>query len=217
MFQFSRFASHDLCIQSWMTESLLPGFPIQISSDQSLLPAPRGFSQAATSFFASYCQGIHHVRLISWPYNPKSSFDSKSIALLFLKHNSLVTFRVKWYQVYSPKFTWIWFSVLRIYYNQIVKEQFRFSLQRPEVNRFILKNQALNKLTSKLFFTLFPTSPFHWSQSGSNRRPPACKADALPAELWPQYLSFFRLTSLCFGSASHIPMYAALLALNTPR
>ena len=27
-----------------------------------------------------------------------------------------------------------------------------------------------------------------WSQAGSNRRPPACKADALPAELWPHIL-----------------------------
>lgn len=27
--------------------------------------------------------------------------------------------------------------------------------------------------------------PIWWSQSGSNRRPPACKAGALPAELWP--------------------------------
>ena len=27
-----------------------------------------------------------------------------------------------------------------------------------------------------------------WSQAGSNRRPPACKAGALPAELWPQIL-----------------------------
>src|SRR6185312_4056967 len=26
-----------------------------------------------------------------------------------------------------------------------------------------------------------------WSQSGSNRRPPACKAGALPAELWPRF------------------------------
>ena len=25
-----------------------------------------------------------------------------------------------------------------------------------------------------------------WSQAGSNRRPPACKAGALPAELWPR-------------------------------
>ena len=27
---------------------------------------------------------------------------------------------------------------------------------------------------------------FWWSQSGSNRRHPACKAGALPAELWPR-------------------------------
>jgi hypothetical protein len=27
--------------------------------------------------------------------------------------------------------------------------------------------------------------PVWWSQTGSNRRPPACKAGALPAELWP--------------------------------
>ena len=27
-----------------------------------------------------------------------------------------------------------------------------------------------------------------WSQTGSNRRPPACKAGALPAELWPLIL-----------------------------
>ena len=28
--------------------------------------------------------------------------------------------------------------------------------------------------------------PDWWSQTGSNRRPPACKAGALPAELWPR-------------------------------
>ena len=27
-----------------------------------------------------------------------------------------------------------------------------------------------------------------WSQTGSNRRPQACKASALPTELWPRYL-----------------------------
>ncbi len=27
-----------------------------------------------------------------------------------------------------------------------------------------------------------------WSQAGSNRRPPACKAGALPAELWPRLI-----------------------------
>jgi hypothetical protein len=28
-----------------------------------------------------------------------------------------------------------------------------------------------------------------WSQTGSNRRPPACKAGALPTELWPRQVS----------------------------
>ena len=32
---------------------------------------------------------------------------------------------------------------------------------------------------------LVPTKTAWWSQTGSNRRPPACKAGALPAELWP--------------------------------
>ena len=39
------------------------GFPIRISTDQSLLAAPRGFSQRATSFIASWCQGIHRMPL----------------------------------------------------------------------------------------------------------------------------------------------------------
>ena len=31
-----------------------------------------------------------------------------------------------------------------------------------------------------------PSSRGWWSQTGSNRRPPACKAGALPTELWPR-------------------------------
>ena len=37
------------------------GCPIRTSSDQSLLAAPRGLSQRATSFIASQCQGIHQM------------------------------------------------------------------------------------------------------------------------------------------------------------
>ena len=40
-----------------------PGFPIRRSTDQSLLAAPRGFSQPTTSFIASRCQGIHQMPL----------------------------------------------------------------------------------------------------------------------------------------------------------
>ena len=50
-----------LWIQRWIT--LRWGFPIRISTDQSLLAAPHGFSQRATSFIASQCQGIHQMPL----------------------------------------------------------------------------------------------------------------------------------------------------------
>ena len=42
---------------------LMPGFPIRISPDQSLLTAPRGFSQPSTSFFGNIRLGIHCVPL----------------------------------------------------------------------------------------------------------------------------------------------------------
>ena len=48
-----------------VTGLLPPGSPIRISSDPSLLAAPRGFSQLATSFVAGLCQGIHHVHLFA--------------------------------------------------------------------------------------------------------------------------------------------------------
>jgi hypothetical protein len=59
MFQFPGFASSTLCIH--VTIPLRVGCPIRISTDQSLLAAPRGFSQRATSFIASWCQGIHRM------------------------------------------------------------------------------------------------------------------------------------------------------------
>jgi hypothetical protein len=53
--------------------------------------------------------------------------------------------------------------------NQIFKEQTRFDSGSGKH----LKRDAFVNLE-------------WWSQSGSNRRPSACKADALPAELWPR-------------------------------
>ena len=40
-----------------------PGCPIRRSTDQRVLAPPRGFSQRATSFIASQCQGIHRMPL----------------------------------------------------------------------------------------------------------------------------------------------------------
>jgi hypothetical protein len=52
------------------------GCPIRRSSDQSLLAAPQGFSQRATSFIASWRQGIHQMPLL--PSTPTSGNHTES-------------------------------------------------------------------------------------------------------------------------------------------
>ena len=54
-----------LCIQCTIASENWLGFPIRKSPDRSLLPTPRGLSQAATSFIAFSCQGIHRMRLFA--------------------------------------------------------------------------------------------------------------------------------------------------------
>jgi hypothetical protein len=49
----------------WSNGFTVAGFPIRKSPDQSLLAAPRGLSQLATSFIAFFCQGIHHAPLVA--------------------------------------------------------------------------------------------------------------------------------------------------------
>ena len=64
MFQFPGFASH-----AYEFSVRYPiagvGCPIRRSRAQSLLAAPPGFSQRATSFVASWRQGIHQMPLLS--------------------------------------------------------------------------------------------------------------------------------------------------------
>ena len=64
MFQFSGFASSGLWIRPEMT---LAGrvSPFGYLRIKARLPAPRSFSQAATSFFACNRQGIHHMHLFA--------------------------------------------------------------------------------------------------------------------------------------------------------
>ena len=65
MFQFPGFASPRLWIQPAI--SLRRGCPIRTSADQRSLASPRGFSQRATSFIASWRQGIHRTPLSHSP------------------------------------------------------------------------------------------------------------------------------------------------------
>ena len=59
IFQFPGFASASYVFRYGYPKGV--GCPIRTSTDQRLLAAPRGFSQRATSFIASWCQGIHRM------------------------------------------------------------------------------------------------------------------------------------------------------------
>ena len=59
MFQFPGFASRPYGFRPGSPKGR--GFPIRTSADQRSLASPRGFSQRATSFIASWRQGIHRT------------------------------------------------------------------------------------------------------------------------------------------------------------
>ena len=64
MFHFPTFPPLALCVQARVTGHDSSGVsPFGHPRIKARLPAPRGFSQVTTSFFGSYCQGIHHVLL----------------------------------------------------------------------------------------------------------------------------------------------------------
>ena len=68
MFHFPTFPPHALCVQAWVTgHDSCRVSPFGNPRITARLAAPRGFSQPPTSFFGSWCQGIHRVPLITWP------------------------------------------------------------------------------------------------------------------------------------------------------
>ena len=85
-------------------------------------------------------------------------------------------------------------------------------LKTSEISKLLKSNKIFNRGRTAFFldfegrvaaikmrfdpYSCNSANEIWWSQAGSNRRPPACKAGALPAELWPRDLSFFRLAAL---------------------
>ena len=65
-----------LCIHCKMTSCAGRVSPFGHPRIRVSLQTPRGFSHATTSFIASYCLGIHRMRLFTWPYNPNKSVFS---------------------------------------------------------------------------------------------------------------------------------------------
>ena len=66
MFQFSGFPSIHYGFMHGSQVLHLCGFPIRKSADRSSFAAPRSLSQLVTSFFGSWCQGIHLMLFLAW-------------------------------------------------------------------------------------------------------------------------------------------------------
>jgi hypothetical protein len=68
MFHFPTFPPRTLCVQVRVTgHDSCRVSPFGHPRITARLAAPRGLSQPPTSFFGSWCQGIHRAPLLTWP------------------------------------------------------------------------------------------------------------------------------------------------------
>ena len=103
MFQFPASPSCTLFIHVQVLESLPQvGFPIRKSAIQWLFAPHRSLSQLITSFIGSWCQGIHPMLLLAWP------FDRIIDPFWFSCHIAVTWLILKWLSftrrwVFNPK------------------------------------------------------------------------------------------------------------------
>ena len=121
MFQFPGFAS---CTYVFSTRYLPYDrwvSPFGHFRIKACLSAPRNISQITTSFIASYRQGIHRVRLFTWPYNPKTSD-------CFLNSTVLMYARISPLLITSYKSLWLpcqWRNGHQLYYHLLLRLKHR--------------------------------------------------------------------------------------------
>ena len=123
------------------------GFPIRKSADRCLFTAPRSLSQLVTSFFGSWCQGIHLMLFFAWTYflvlsyplNCLSFFWTFSFGLLIILVKRFISFCLNLFSTFRwncnlPKFgkTYKFYFWSRKNY-----------LREKRVNRKIYKNRKV--------------------------------------------------------------------------
>ena len=84
MFQFGGFPMHTYVFSMHSMVLHHGSFLIRKSTGRSLFAAHRSLSQLVTSFFGSWCQGIHLVLLLAW-----TSFQTVSCSLFRSQKNRL--------------------------------------------------------------------------------------------------------------------------------
>ena len=163
------------------------GFPIRKSADQSFFAAPRGLSQRSTSFIASQRQGIHRmplrhlIALIINAHRTRRACRSRTSGGTLMRKTSLLSSR-------STRRRAVKLADL----NRVCAPANGFRHHEARIDPLFTMSentrppQAVRRRGTRIRCSrTSPSDPGWWSQTGSNRRPPACKAGALPAELWP--------------------------------
>ena len=147
------------------------GFPIRKSPGQSLLTAYRSLSQRATSFIASMRQGIHQMplsHLIEHHHGQRTEQKPCPIFMAVLsKTENTSDVYCQGDNQMPPRH-----SICHIHPIHNVKDHCLASCTKQ-------KNSRYSNFPATSIITGW------WSWTGSNRRPPACKAGALPTELQP--------------------------------
>ena len=164
------------------------GFPIRTSADQRSLASPRGFSQRATSFIASWRQGIHRTPFSrsGTPYtasgtNAAARAQGPAAPRPGRENNGGGRHRhqrrPRGERAAEPA------APPRGTHTQ-TNTQSRFSCERTRRPSRRPRERA-PKRAAAVSEAPGRGTRADWRRSGSNRRPPACKAGALPAELRP--------------------------------
>ena len=160
------------------------GFPIRRSSDHSSFAAPQGLSQRTTSFIASQRQGIHqmlfrHLIALMIHARRKAIGNTPNPAAVDQKDRSWIAPGTCLPNTTGPDGPSKGRSWCRGQSPNRSCSLFTMSNTRPRP----LRPRANCSLTPDVSRERRRGS--WWSQTGSNRRPHACKARALPTELWP--------------------------------
>ena len=171
------------------------GFPIRRSLDQSSFAAPQGISQRTTSFIASQRQGIHQMLLrhlitltidVRKPSAKRADMIIKERPVLGFLPRHL--FACQTYPAHAAAGRG-WFARTRTpdWPNMLPLYDFKHPRSHPKGETTNLRQDPSkdgHRIRKHHQSRLHDQGKW-WSLSGSNRRPEACKATALPAELRP--------------------------------
>lgn len=174
------------------------GFPIRKSTDQRVFAPPRSLSQRITSFIACACQGIHQSPLRHLIIHIANAHPSDARTVLAEKTS--FSRSVRWPRLGKPiicrRLSVSGDDAASISTRPLTEgygpSRARLRMRNPNKSSLhdVIKNRRQAWPAANLFHAndlpaaSTPTKCW-WSRTGSNRRPPACKAGALPAELRP--------------------------------